>query len=113
MASRSIDVARAYVQGLERDRDHLRELEEQYDKRVWELIQIAAYSKALYTALYQLKQASETGHMSSEAWDRVEDLLAADRKVYHDVWSCECGHHRWDHDGDGHCNFLGCRKICG
>ena len=108
---RSVDVARAYVEGLERDRQQLRQLEEHYDRQIWELIQISAYAKALYTALYQFKQAAETGH--TPPWDHIEDLLETNRKVYSEIWSCECGHHRWEHDENGRCNFLGCKRICG
>lgn len=108
---RQVNLARSYVEGLERDRHRLRELEAQYDRQTWELIQISAYAKALYTALYQLYTYSTQG--GSPPWDRVEDLLEADRKVYNEIWACECGHHRWDHDEDGRCLFLGCKRICG
>lgn len=107
------NVARAYIDGLERDRSKLHEMEQHYDRQVWELIQISAYAKALYTALHQFRQAAENGVLRAETLERIDDLLAADRRVYFDIWACECGHHRYDHDEDGRCLFFGCRHICG
>lgn len=109
----STQVAKAYVEGLERDRERLRELEQSYDKLVWETIQISAYAKALYTALYTATQYIEGAIVDITIWDKISDLLEADRRAYNEVWSCECGHHRWDHDEDGHCEYLTCRRICG
>lgn len=105
--SHSIDVARSYVEGLERDREHLRELEQKYDRLIWELIQISAYAKALYVALHGFAQ----GQLPN--WERVEELLNTDRRAYSEIWNCPCGHHRYDHDEDGQCEYLACRKICG
>ena len=103
----SIDVAKAYVTGLERDRAQLRHLEENYDRLLWDLIQISAYAKALYTALYTISQ----GNLPN--WERVDELLNTDRKTYAEIWNCPCGHHRYDHDEQGRCEYLACRKICG
>jgi hypothetical protein len=105
------NVARAYVEGLERDRAELHQLQQRFDQLAWETIQIASYAKALYTAAHQLRANAENGTQID--WDRIDDLLEADRRTYHDVWSCACGHHRWDHDEDGTCQYLACRHICG
>lgn len=104
-------MARAYIDGLERDRERLREFEQKYDKLVWEVIQLSSYAKALYLAAHAMREAAMNG--TRVDWDRIDDLLEADRRTYNEVWSCECGHHAWDHDEDGHCEFLTCKPICG
>jgi hypothetical protein len=104
------NVARAYIEGLERDRRELHQLQQSYDRLVWETIQISAYAKALFTTLHQVVNSGPGSHIN---WDRVDELLVADRRTYHDVWSCQCGHHRYDHDDNGMCEYLACRHICG
>jgi hypothetical protein len=105
------NVARAYIDGLERDRRELHALQQEYDRLVWETIQISSYARALYLALRALYDWVESGR--TPHWERIEELLNADRQAYHDVWSCACGHHRYDHDENGQCEYLACRHICG
>lgn len=109
---RQVAVARAYVDGLERDRELLRDLEERTAAATWEMIQLAAYSRALFVALYQLLRDVENGTPSEELLERISDLLQADAKVYDEVNSCACGHSKFDHDESG-CQYLGCKAICG
>lgn len=109
--NRQVNVAKAYIAGLERDRRDLFALQQRYDELVWEAIQTATYAKALHMALHDLYTYTSSGGRIN--WERIEDLLEADRRTYHDVWSCECGHHKWDHDESGKCEYLACRHICG
>jgi hypothetical protein len=112
--TRHVDVARAYVEGLERDRAELRKLEEAYDHQIWEMIQLSAYAKALYTALYQLRVAFEAGRVTTNTLDIIDEILDSERSVYDEVWSCECGHSKYLHDPEsGRCQYLGCKNICG
>jgi hypothetical protein len=114
-ATRQVSVARAYVGGLEADREKLRSLEEQYDKLLWEVVNLASYTRALYLATANMYAMIEGDRKVSEDFmERVEDLLLLDRagKTYAETYLCECGHSKYDHDEKG-CQYLGCAPICG
>lgn len=87
-------------------------MEQGVNETTWEMIQLSSYSRALYIALYQLLRDVENDKVSDELLGRISDLLEADAKVYDDVWSCPCGHSKYDHDELG-CQYRGCKPICG
>lgn len=105
-------VARAYIQGLERDRILLLSTQEKITETVWEVIQLGGYNRALYQLMHQIIQAYDAGSLTPDLVSAAEDLLAANRPLFEKLWSCPCGHSVYDHDEKG-CMYLGCRAICG
>lgn len=107
-------VARAYVEGLERDRARLHEAEANLQKTVWEVTQLAGYNRALYRALKDIVESFDAGlaYRLGEAMKTGADVLEANAPIFEDVWQCPCGHSKYDHDEEG-CQFLVCKPICG
>lgn len=109
---RQVAVAQAYVAGLERDRKRLSSTEEKLQQTVWEVVQLGSYNRALYQLLHQIVQNFDKGFTNLDLINRAESLLEANRPLYESVWSCACGHSKYDHDDNG-CMYLGCIPICG
>lgn len=111
---RQVAVARAYVEGLERDRIHLAEAESRLQQTVWEVTQLAGYNRALFFVLKEIVEARDAGltYRFEDALKKAADVLDANKPIFEDVWQCPCGHSKYDHDEKG-CQFLGCKHICG
>lgn len=110
---RQVAVARAYVVGLEADRQRLELVEKQLAQATWETVNLGAFNRGLTRALVELVHQVESGQVRDESLlDRIEDLLRDYSKIYSAIWTCECGHSKYDHDENG-CMYLPCRHICG
>lgn len=113
-SAKQVAVARTYIEGLERDRTHLAEVEASLQRTVWEVTQLAGYNRALYRILSEIVEAHEQGqsYRLEQALRTGADVLDANKPIFEDVWQCPCGHSKYDHDENG-CEFLVCAPICG
>lgn len=113
--TRTLSVARAYVEGLERDRARLAETEENLQKTVWEVMKLAGYNRAMFQLLSEIVSAHDAAHSYrlGGAIERAAEVLAANKPIYEATWQCPCGHSVYDHDEDGRCLYLVCVPICG
>lgn len=110
---RRVHLARSYVEGLEERSQRLDQLQAEMMELNWEAINLAghclAQQRVLKTLMAHLDHIgwpnAKLEAITSEVYDGVQSLL--DR-----VWSCPCGHSKFDHDELG-CAYLGCKPICG
>lgn len=111
LSNRQVAVAKAYIDGLERDRRLLHESDEKLTQTIWEAAKLAVYSQTLTTALDGILKGLEAGTFSAELLDSAENLVSGSKELLADVFKCPCGHPTFDHDENG-CNFLHCKSIC-
>src|SRR5690348_16056822 len=111
--AKQIAVAAAYVQGLERDRARLGEVEASLQHTIWEVTQLSGYNRALYQILKEIVESHEQGQVYrlEKVLRTGGDVLDANRPIFEDVWQCPSGHSKYDHDDNG-CEFLVCKPIC-
>ena len=106
---RQIAVARAYVDGLERDRSRLHSIEEELGRATWEALQLVNLNRVLRQALGNLLHS---GMGSASLVQDAEEILAASGEILDPLFACPCGHSKLDHDREGVCQFVHCRKVC-
>lgn len=109
---RQVAVARAYVQGLEEDRERLHKLEETVTSQIWEIVSLGSFNRALQRVLTRFLADLEQGKYDPGLHDLAEQLLGEAKLVHDQIFTCPCGHSKWDHD-EGGCVYLGCKHICG
>lgn len=110
---RRIEVARAYVDGLERKAALADGLSAQMVELNWEAINMAAHSLTMYRLLSEIVTYFDIAGWPNTNLDAVAHEVLDNTLVMIDqAWSCPCGHSKYDHDKLG-CMYLGCRSICG
>ena len=106
---RQVAVARAYVQGLEEDREKLQDIRGHLITSTWEVIRLVAFNNAVVLALRRTMDENSPPDEDFEA--RRAMLLEEAAFLREEVVICPCGHSKYDHDDKG-CMYLQCRGIC-
>jgi hypothetical protein len=106
---RQVAVARAYIQGLESDRERLQQIQQSLIDSGWEVVRLASFTKALVRVIRELRD--DGAPADEEFEDRVRYLLDEADRLVEEAYLCPCGHSKYDHDEKG-CMYLQCRGVC-
>lgn len=110
--SKSITLARSYVEGLEKVRDRYERISADHMRLNHEAITLAAHVLTLHKVLDALLDYYD-GSLppTDKALAIGEEVLDNARATLNKVFSCPCGHASFEHDEEG-CNYLQCRHVC-
>lgn len=110
---RLIEVARAYVDTLERDSRRLVETEEQLSRVIFQAATISNHNRTLQRLVVEVLKLAAAGQpLTQDHIDQMEEVLKVNQMMSDSVFICACGHSTFDHDDLG-CQFIGCKPICG
>jgi len=110
---RLIEVARAYVEGLENGARRLEQVEADLDKIVFQAATMSNYNRALSRVLAQISLLVKDGKpITEDHLDNITEILAINQTYSEDIFTCACGHSTFDHDDKG-CQYIVCKPICG
>lgn len=110
---RLVEVARAYVDGLENGQRKLEQLELDLNRLTFTAATMSNYNRALSRVLADIAVLVKQGKpITEDHLLNITEVLEVNQMASDDVFTCACGHSTFDHDEKG-CQYTGCRPICG
>ena len=110
---RLVEVARAYVEGLENGARRLERVEGDLDKVIFQAATMSNYNRALSRVLAQIAALVKADKLITEDHLlNITEILSINQTQSDDIFTCACGHSVFDHDDKG-CQYTGCKPICG
>lgn len=110
---RLIEVARAYVEGLENGARRLEQVEGDLDNAIFQAATMSNYNRALSRILAEIAViVRDEGVITGDHLDNIDEILAINQTFSEDIFTCACGHSVFDHDDKG-CQYIVCKPICG
>lgn len=113
--NRRLEVAKAYVEGLEATRSRYQGLQADHMRLNHEAITLAAHvitlSKLLREILREIPEETLVVLLGDSFEVVAHEVLDNTASLLEEVYSCPCGHSIFEHDADG-CSYLHCRKVC-
>lgn len=110
---RLVEVARAYIDGLENGQRRLEQIEQDLNRLTFQCATISNHNRALQRVLEGVISLSKAGQaLTEDQLANAREILTVNQLMAEDIFTCECGHSKFDHDDKG-CQFTGCRPICG
>jgi len=110
---RLIEVARAYVEGLENKARQLETVQRDLDEVIFQAATMANYNRTLTRVLAQITELVVDGKpITEDHLMNITEILETNQIWSNDIFVCSCGHSMFDHDAYG-CQYLRCKPICG
>jgi uncharacterized protein (DUF849 family) len=100
---RLVEVARAYIEGLENKAQRLEQVEYQLDEMVFNAATMANYNRTLSRVLAQIALLVKEGKpITEDHLLNITEILETNQTWSDDIFVCACGHSTFDHDLQAH-----------